>query len=317
MISDNCLRNYIVKRLVSKVHIDKSTLTLIEDKTELTDSLLHELINECSKYGLNESAARSLITQIAGNVNCNPSVKTERYSLNVDNIVVGEHLKLNFVVESIGCIYLDLICIERNSFLIIDTSVPGTRIMDILISKNKLLNIGYDLQFCVKRNGKRYPDKEKYLQIGKFDSADRFEKSYLHYLFDSDEDYSYASIQDKSRREGYQYFDSVIQEEDKLVFKSNEESYIPKVSLYVIEPNKSNKSSAMLLINGDFIRRSMKTRNYEFVDNLNLCVDISGKSLTVEDFEWMKNIKYVEPAFLKKEGKDWMIISKPLIRIIK
>ena len=156
MTSNESLRNYILQKIIKRVHLNKKTLSFVEDQTELSDELLGTLIKECAKYGFKESDARTFITQTAENITYNPSILKIHQSLTVDEIEVGQHLSLFFRNKIQGLLSMDLVCLEQNCFFVIKSSIPGLIPLDIVNSMQTDWNMGFSVRFRVERNGKQH-----------------------------------------------------------------------------------------------------------------------------------------------------------------
>lgn len=314
MTSNESLRNYILQKIIKRVHLNKKTLSFVEDQTELSDELLGTLIKECAKYGFKESDARTFITQTAENITYNPSILKIHQSLTVDEIEVGQHLSLFFRNKIQGLLSMDLVCLEQNCFFVIKSSIPGLIPLDIVNSMQTDWNMGFSVRFRVERNGKQYPNKNSFLQIGTLESINMYQPSYINKLFDSEDDYTYEGYLLKSHATGNKYVNSYQLKDGRFVFTASNEDDIPKDSLFIICPNE-DKDTATLLLNTDYINDTLKNGDNSFISNVLGCCELSN---AVTQGSLIVKVIMEEPGVLQCNDLSaseafWFITAKPII----
>ena len=314
MTSNESLRNYILKKIIKRVHLNKKTLTFVEDQTELSDELLCTLIKECAKYGFQESDARTFITQTANNITYNPSINKINHSITVDEIEVGQRLSLFFRNKSHGLLSMDLVCLERNYFFVIKSSVPGMIPLDIVNSMQTDWNMGFNVSFRVERNGKQHPNKNAFLQIGPLECINLYQPSYIYHLFDSEEDYSYEGYLVKCHATGNKYINTPQLKEGKIVFLASSEDDTPKESFFIICPNE-DKDTATLLLNTDYINDSLRNGNKGLISMVLSCCEHTN---TVTQSSLATKVVMEEPGVLQCNDLSsseafWFVTAKPII----
>lgn len=313
MTSNENLRNYILQKIIKGLHLNKKTFSFLEDKIELSDTLLSALIKECAKYGFNDSNARVFITQTANNITYNPSIELINNNLNANSIEVGQYFRMNFSNEKYGLLFLELVCLELNCFLVIKSTVPGVIPLDVLHSEQQVWNIGYDTRFAVERKGKRYPYSDSYLIIGKFNNINLYQPSFMYKIFDSEEDYSYNGYILKCHTTGNKYVNIPKTKDGKIIFLANEDDEIPKDSLFVIRPNE-DKDTATLELNTDYINAIIDSGKKDLLENIRCCCESKN------DIPKSNNFKIImeEPGGLQCNNVSsteafWFVTSKPII----
>ncbi len=310
------LRNFILQNTIEEAHYNVETREWTMDKTIMTDELLGTLFYECAKYGLNEMEARSLITQTTGSVNVSPSIVKVAQNVEVSNIPVGRHLKIMFNVEEKGTLGLEMLCVERNKFVVLNTDIPGIAPFDIVSPAQYKWNIGCVLQFEVERNGEKYPGEGLLLQIGTYQYMDEYLPSYIHKLYDTGKTFSYDEYVIKENTSGIKYVNTVEEKDGKLVFHAKENDEMPKKSLFRIIPNK-DCDTATLELNVDYINELISQGQTKTMQQLRKCCisKKNGKSPSSP-----VRIECTEPGTLQcsdisSSDAYWTITAKPVIKI--
>ncbi len=316
------LKNYILKRVIKKVHFNKRTLSFVEDKTDLTDGILSSLIQECAKYGLDESDARNLITQTINNINLNPSINKITHNVDITHIPVGQHFKLTFDVGIVGLLSMELLCVEQNAFVVVKSTISGLIPFDVVSSVQQQWNIGHCLQFKVFRKGQSFPNTNSFLQIGKYVYMDSYTPSYIHKLFDSGDDYTFEGFNIKRNTTGVKYINSIHKINGYPSFFTFEKDNDPKTSIFIITPNE-DLNTATLELNVYYINELLykKENCDECIFRLLDCCECinEGISHTVENLRKMTRIELIEPGVVQCSNIGlpnayWFITAKPVIK---
>lgn len=318
MATNEYLRNYILRNVIKKVHIDKNTLTLNEDKTELTDRLLGTLLKECAKYGLDEESSRTFITQTTENINSSPSIIRESNCIRVSDIAIGQHFKLFFKVEKIGLMSIEVVCMENNTFLVLRSDIPGLAHKDVLYSLFDTWSVGYELCFNVERNGKRYPNNDSSFQIGVYQYMEKFNPSYIHLLFDTEDTYSFEEYVIKRNTKEIKYANKVKAINNQITITCAE-NIAPTSALFIVTPNEDG-DTATLTLNIDYIKEQFAKKKRSVLNSISMCCDI-GDDFKYQDIGEIKEIREDEPGAVQCNDLSalkaiWTVTAKPIIRFL-
>lgn len=328
MANNEQLVKFIIKSIVSDVEYDVSGDKFTINRIDISDDLIDGIIAEGAKYGLNADDTRELITLVSSDIQIVPSVHRSYTNTEISEIKTGSHLRLNFIHDKIGPVYIEIICLEIGRFFIVSTNVSGLRYHDEIISINKVWNISYDIDFIIYRQGKVYPDKQSALRLNKLQSIEYFHPSVIHEIFDSQKHFTKEELDEET-------FDTpnngiitqyvwTPKRHNPIAFSLSEQETDPKSeAVFLIKRRGVNSTTAKISINPQLNLPQDEHQRQYLVDTITECCDINEKHSA--DFilpMFFKSIKTIKAGKLHKEnnikGSDlWTLVEKPIIKIVR
>ena len=336
MVNKDQLLKFIIKNIVSTVEYDVSNDRFTINRIDISDDLVDSIIADGRKYGLNADDTRELITLVSSDIQIAPSVHRSYTNTDVSEIKIGSHLRLNFIHDKIGPVYIEIICLEIGRFFIISTNVSGLRYHDEIISINKVWNISYDIDFIIYRKGNAYPDKQSALRLNKLQSIEYFHPSVVHEIFDSQKHFTKEELDEETTdtpNSGaiIQYIWTPKRYDGAIVFSLFKQDTDSKgEATFLIKRRGINSTTAKISINPNFNLPQDKHQRKYLVDIIDKCCDITGDYIhgfpdvplyIINDFMF-NSIKTVREGKLCKEnnikGEDlWTLVKKPIIRFVQ
>ena len=328
MANNEQLVKFIIKSIVSDVEYDVSGDKFTINRIDISDDLIDSIIAEGAKYGLNTDDTRELITHVSSDIQIAPSVHRSYTNTEILEIKTGSHLRLNFIHDKIGPVYIEIICLETGRFFIISTNVSGLRYHDEIISINKVWNISYDIDFIIYRQRKVYPDKQSALRLNKLQSIEYFHPSVIHEIFDSQKHFTKEELDEDSSDT---HSNGVITQyvwtpkrHNPIVFSLSEQETDPKSeAVFLIKHKDVNSTTAKISINPQLNLPQDEHQRQYLVDTITECCDINEiypADIMLPMF--LKSIKTIKAGKLHKEnnikGSDlWTLVEKPIIKIVR
>lgn len=328
MANNEQLVKFIIKSIVSDVEYDVSGDSFTINRIDISDDLIDSIIDEGIKYGLNADDTRELITLVSSDIQITPSVHRSYTNTETEVIKIGSHLRLNFIHDTIGPVYIEVICLEVNRFFVISTNVAGLKYHDEIVSINKIWNISYDVDFIIYRNGNVYPDKQSAMRLNRLQSIEYFYPSVIHEIFDSQklftkEELDEENIETATNQGGITQYIWIPKRHSPIAFSLSEQETDPKKeAVFLIRRRGINSTTAKISVNPELKLPQDEHQRKYIVDTITECCDINEKRSA--DFllpMFFTSLKTVKTGKLQKEnngGSDlWTLVEKPIIKIAR
>jgi hypothetical protein len=184
--------------LVKDVAFDPQSSTYAVRQKSLSDAEWNALLAEAAKYSISEDLLRTIVADIDKETTFSPQIDM-LYSIDPSKIKVGQHLKFWGKSETHGMAILELMCIARNRFLVLDSGRHILQKEDIVASVTMPWNAGYVVDFNVIRNGRPYPDSNHHYRTRPLEKIELLNPAVIYEFLDRpDEDEEQAVSQNLS-----------------------------------------------------------------------------------------------------------------------
>lgn len=317
---------FIVKQIVRGVKYNPKSDEFEFYKVQVTNDIIQTIINEGQHYGLSEGACRDMLTRTSNNIRVTPSVDIQRGSVEVKNISLGQHFRINFVHPEKGPLSLDLLMMDATNMLVLGSTIRGLDCGEVLKPMDKVWNNGFYVDFVPERNEELQQNTHTHLHLGKLLEVQFFYPSVVHQILDSTCQYTYKEL-------------SLLSPKKKNVL----ESFAGKTQRYLFWiPNKWNPISfiweagrepegqcpfvindvdgvelATISIDKDF---DLSKVDYidRFVEVLFDCCKWKNAFNGVEDLNYIKTTKVGKVKKVRSESgvKEWELIDQPQIKFM-
>lgn len=188
MLGNNQFIKFIIKEIVQGISFDTTSLNIHFNRVVISEKTLNRIIEEGKNYSYTKEEVKNYIEHATKEINCSPR-KEELYSvLDISRLPIGQQLKVSFHNEITGIQFIELLLLEKNHFLILDSDNNSIQKGDELIALNTHWQVNYCIEFCVFRNNIRYPDEESKFRSPKITLFELFYPSILHEVYDSEND---------------------------------------------------------------------------------------------------------------------------------
>lgn len=326
MANNEQLVKFIIKNIVSDVEYDVNSDDFTINRIDISDDLIDCIIAEGTKYGLDADDTRELITLVSSDIKIVPSVHRSYTNTETAEIKTGSHLRLNFNHDTVGPVYIEVICLETNRFFVINSNVAGLKYHDEIVSINKVWNISYDVDFIIYRKGKVYPDKQSAMRLNRLQSIEYFYPSVIHEIFDSQKHFTKEELDEGSIETNPGTITQYVwtpKRHDPIAFSLSEQENDPKKeAVFLINHRDVNSTTAKISINPELSLPQDEHQRQYLVDTITECCDIDEKHSSDSILPmFFKSIKTVKAGMLHKEnneGEDlWTLVEKPIIKIVR
>lgn len=189
-MEDNRFVNFIIKKTVGHVDFDPETGFRIQT-VYMTDDILREIQAEGHRYGYTDQQISDIVNATTHSINTNPSITTHYNNLNASRLEAGMHIELHFKSDKFGGTRLGLVAAGRLKFIVVESTVTGLRVNDVVVPGNIQWNANYAIEFLIYRNGNRYPDDSHSLIVENFEFYRIFKPSFIYQILDSQDDFDH------------------------------------------------------------------------------------------------------------------------------
>ena len=207
---------FIVKKIVNTVEYRPETDEYEINRIHLTDETLQTIEKEGSRYGLKPQETMQIVTMVAENVRTMPSVQIKQGSILVNDLKIGQHLRINIVHPEKGKHFVEMLLEDEETFIVLDTSIPGIQFGDKLQSIDKIWNSSFYIDFKAFKYGQPFPNEKDVLRIGKVTSVEFFSPSVVHEIIDSKSSFTYKSLNAKNALPNEEAPDKSLHEQKPL-----------------------------------------------------------------------------------------------------
>jgi len=325
MASNEQFVKFIIKNIVTNVEYDVSGDKFTINRIDISDDLIDKIISEGAKYGLNADNTRELITLVSSDIQIAPSIHRSYTNTEIKEIKVGCHLRLTFVNDKIGPIYIEIICLKTGRFFVISSNVPGLKYHDEILTINKVWNISYDIDFIVYRQGKIYPDKQSALRLSKLQAIEYFRPSVIHEIFDSQKHFTREELEEDiishSNNGVIVQYIWTPKRHNPIAFSLSEQESDPKnEAVFLIKRRGIDSTIAQISVNTNLILPSDKHQRQYLIDTILECCDVNEKQSS--DFTLPITFKNIKTGKLQKDNNKggselWTLVEKPIIKIVR
>ena len=312
---------YIVKKIVSTVDYNPETDEYEMNRVHISDDIIKVIENEGSRYGLQREEIHQLISRVAANVKPVPSSRILYNSINVGELKVGSHLRINMIHPVKGGRFVEMIVLEKQRFFVLGTDISGLSYGDELLSVDKTWNMTFYIDFVVSRNAVRIPDNHSVLRLGKLESVELFEPSVVHEILDSKSSYTFDSYcpskeEHAGKRVERLFYFWMPNRWNPISFCWKEGFEQNENSTFVIKES-ADSEEAIISLNQNFNIFQVEELNY-FMEILFDCCKWKNAFLGTAN---LKGVKPVRPGkVIRKKSepyiKEWELVNPPKIKFI-
>lgn len=319
MVSNDQFVNFIVKNIVSHVEYDADSGNLCIEKKDITYALLEKIEREGIKYGFSPSIVHSLIADVSNNISSCPRIESETAYLDLEKIKIGSHFKVNIKNDVYGLLYVELLCIDVLTFLVIRTDICGLQYCDILKAHNKVWNLSYSADFVCYRKNKPYPNRTTWIRLGILQSVDYIYPSAIYEILESQNEFVKEELETLQKDTLVCYVWGPCQR-DPVVFSLNDaDRNKESLAVFCIALPYSTASTASVTFNANMKLPSEPYIHHSLMEGIGKCCEL--KSFPHKDvLDNVRGFKICKPGELVKVMSGniemWHLVKKIVIEAV-
>ena len=178
------LQKYIIRKIVKSVEYDADTDTYAFHQCQISDEIIHDIIQEAARYSIPERDARQYISLTAGNIKTQPQVTSIASKINITDIPFGQHIRIDFKHPEKGFQWIECIKTGKNTILVLSSSINGLSYNTTIHPLTDEWSIGFYTDFSVIEK------KNSILRVGEIKAIKLFSPSIIHEILDSSRTFS-------------------------------------------------------------------------------------------------------------------------------
>jgi len=191
MAVNNQFESFIIKKIVKGVRFNPDTISYSINQLKLTEAELVEVKKEGQKYQLSENEILEIIADISQKIRFTPKIQEQPNIVIPNNIEIGQHLKIYGNDEYFGNASLELLCLEKNRFLVLESDRGALLHDDILVSVTMPWNKLYVIDFKAYRNGKPFPKENMNYRTYRLQKVEFLNPADIYSVIDAETDFSF------------------------------------------------------------------------------------------------------------------------------
>lgn len=315
---------FIVKHIVNSVEYHPETDEYEVNRIHISDDIISVIEDEGVRYGLQRSQIRQIISQVAENIRTKPAIRIRYDSIDVAQLKIGQHLRINILHSDKGTHYMELLVTDRFHFYVLASDIVGVCYGDDVRALDNIWNNAYNIDFTVTREGKKHPSKKTILRLGKLQNIWEYHPSVIHDILDSESSFSYENVMahpklkngvDKNKYK--QYFFWIPNKWEPITFSWREGDIQDNASAFIITDNEDT-TAAKITINNDFQLPTDEEMLNQFVKILFDCCKSTNNFNGVDNLKCIKSVKAgtVKRVVSELGHKEWALINQPQIKFV-
>lgn len=321
-MEDKLLRfqKFIVKKTTNTVDYNPDTDQFVINRISLSNETLKQIFEEGKRYGLDEDSCSELISCVSNNIVFSPSAIICKGQFDSRSIQKGQHVEILFDHARKGPQTIQLVSLDNCRFVVLKSSIKGLNKLDEIEPISLIWNPGYEIDFVVYRDGKRFPDVNTKLMVGKYRQVTTYKPSLVNEILDSDDDFSKKvrrSSPTRKKSKEKNLFAWTPNLMNPIAFSFNDDTTQDTSAPFVIK-YIDDSTNADLVVNAEFgFPKDKKQKEYLLQVITDCCVcdnpisskDRVEKILTVRSGRLQKDLK-------EKDCQRWILVSKPQIKFV-
>lgn len=313
---------FIIKHIVNTVdyHPEKDEYEI--NRIHISDDILKTIEDEGLRYGFNKNNVGDIVLQVSENIRTTPAVQLRYDSINVKELVVGQHFQINILHPEKGAHYVELLTINKYVYYVLSSDIPGVCYGDELHALDKIWNNGYYADFSIKHANSVQTNKDKILRLGNLQNIEMYSPSVVHEILDSEENFSYeTAIANKKTTIGKPndctYYFWIPNKWKPITFCWKGGDVQDETSAFVVVDNEDS-DSAKIIINKSF---KLPTEEKKLNALMEILFDCCKWKNAFNGIEGLKSIKTVKAGKVRRVVseivfKAWELENKPLIKFV-
>lgn len=320
MLGNNQFENFIIKKIVTGVFYDTSTLSLCFNKVVASERMLEEIYAEAQNYGYSEEEITITIDSAIRRITHTTHKENVYSNINLSRLAIGQHIRIVMWEPSYGEMSLELLNLAKNLFLVLSSDDNSLLKDDELISCSDVWNVNSCIEFAVLRNQVRFPNNSTIYKTSPVLYWEFIYPSSIYEVYDSESDFRFTEQQEEVDDNNVQqmivfsWYPSI---ESPIVAFEDLGMSVDNNAPYIIMPD-SKGNIATFYLNMDWLSISQYHLD-EFVENQRSRLTYE---LENEQDESMKisQLKVIRPGTLRRTldveiGKYiWIIKEKMLLK---
>lgn len=321
-MEDKLLRfqKFIVKKTTNTVDYNPESNEFIINRISLSNEIMKQIFEEGRRYGLDQESCKEVINHITNNIVFSPSTNICKSQFDSRNIKKSQHVEIQFEHERKGLQSVQCIAIDKCRFIVLKSTIKGLNRLDELEPISLIWNPGFEIDFLVYRDGKRYPNVDTKLLIGKYKQVITFKPSLINEILDSEEDFSKNNLNSNISRiknKENMLFSWLPNHMNPIAFSFNNETKQDPSAPFIIKYTEDS-TNADLLINADFrFPTDNKQKEYilQVITDCCVCENLLTKNDCANSISTVKS-GVLQKDLNEKKSKRWILVSKPQIKFV-
>lgn len=311
---------FIIKQIVNTVDYHPETDEYEINRIHISDDILRAIELEGTRYGLEKSQIGDILTQVSENIRIVPAIKLRYDSVDLKELEIGRHFRINILHPEKGHHYVELLTINKYVYYVLSSDIMGVRFGDELHALDKTWNNGYFADFSIINRENKQQNKNKILRLGSIQNLEIYSPSVVHEILDSESTFSFEDIKvgqlKKETKERHYYF-GMPSKWNPITFCWKEGDIQDETSAFVVI-EKENSDYAKIIINKSFKIPTEENKRNALMEIFFECCRWKNSFNGTDSLESIRTVKAgkVRKVASKKECKEWELESQPQIKFI-
>ena len=324
-VNTEYFEKFIVKKIVNTVDYNPKTDEYEINRIHISDDIIKIIEEEGLRYGFMRNQIGQIISQVSGNIRVEPSCKIRYDSIDVTQIPIGQHCKINILHPEKGGHYLELIAINKCHFYVLASDIAGLNYGDEIQALDATWNNGFYTDFTAYRRNTAKRNKKTTLRIGKIQYIEFFSPSVVHEILDSESTFSYdcfkkeTELKDElnNKSDAKEYFIWIPNKWTPITFCWNEGDAQDKASTFIFMDN-SDSSETKITISKDFQLPDDEKQRTWLMEILFVCCKWKNAFKGTENLKYIKTVKAGTAKRVESQLDhiEWELLTKPQIKFI-
>ncbi len=318
----NRFYKFIIRNIVKTVDYDSSKDEFKINRVTISDEILQVISEEGTRYGLSHDETINLISHVSSHIDTAPSLEIHKGRLALESIKYGQHFEIHFNHPEKGANFIELVCANPNQYIVLNSSISGLRLNDVLQPTTLLWNPDFYIDFFVFRKGTRYPNENIKLHIGKYDNTVFYKPSIVYEILDSNDTFSLKKKKPLDTPVVFNAKEKCVSVwtpnlVNPISFTFDENTPNDSTATFLITYS-DNSTHATLSINKNFVFPADSTQSQYLLQVITECCKCRNSLTSTRDLKYIKTLRSgVLQKDIKEKGiQRWILVTKPQIKFI-
>lgn len=312
---------FIIKQIVNTVDYHPETDEYEINRIHISDDIIKTIEEEGLRYGFDKNHIGDIILQVSENIRTTPAVQLRYDSIEVKEIKIGQHFRINVLHPEKGRHYVELLTINKYAYYVLSSDIMGVRYGDELQALDKIWNNGYYADFSIIHSEKKQHNEKKILRLGSIQNLELYSPSVVHEILDSEESFSYEkAIANKEaivNTPDSAYYFWIPNKWKPITFCWKGGDVQDETSAFVVF-DKENSDYAKLIINKSL---KLPTEENKISALMEILFDCCKWKNAFNGIDGLKSIRTVKVGKVRKVVsemvyKEWELENKPQIKFV-
>lgn len=312
---------FIIKQIVNTVDYHPETDEYVINRIHISDDIIRVIEEEGTRYGLDKSQIGDILTQVAENIRTVPAIKLRYDSVDLKELEIGQHFRINILHPEKGRHYVELLTIKKYVYYVLSSDIMGVRYGDELHALDKTWNNGYYADFSIIHSeNKQQNENNIILRLGSIQNLEIYSPSVVHEILDSESTFSFEEFkvaQLNKETKDRQFYFGMPSKWNPITFCWKKGDVQDETSAFMVT-DKENSDYARIIINKSFELPTEENKRNALMAILFECCKWKNSFNGTDALENIKTVKAgkVRRVVSNTEYKEWELESQPQIKFV-